>query len=108
MRSYTIILYVERGEDELELEVSGTVSAYVPAVTHRLPENCSPAEGGEVEITSIKLNNETWDGELTDDEREKAEEKLFDAMNDDDEDEPPISDDFDYDFPKSYERDDFC
>lgn len=77
-------LFVERDEEELELEVSGTVSTYIPAVTHLPPDRCSPAEGGEVEITGITLNGEAWEGEMTDEERERAEEGLFEAAQNDD------------------------
>lgn len=82
--SYTMTLYVERGEDELELEVTGSVSEYIPAVTHKLPEDCHPAEGGEVEIEKITLDGEEWGGELTDDERERAEEGLFEQYRSND------------------------
>jgi hypothetical protein len=42
---------------ELELEIRADVSRYIPAKTCGPPENCYPAEGGEVDITSIKLLN---------------------------------------------------
>jgi len=40
---------------ELEFVVDATVEPYVPARLSGPPDNCSPAEGGEVEILSIKL-----------------------------------------------------
>lgn len=85
--SYTITMLVERGEEEIELEVTGTVSKFVRAITHLPHDRCSPAEGGEVEIESITCNGEEWDGELTDKEQDKAEENLFEAQQDDDSEE---------------------
>lgn len=87
MSTHTITFEVERGEDEtykvLSLEITGHVSPYVPAKTWGPPENCYPAEGGEVEIESILLDGKVWDGELTDAERESAEEQLSEyAMED--------------------------
>lgn len=79
-----ITIWVMRGEEELELEVSGTVSPYVSAVTHLAPENCHPAEGGEVEIETITLHGEKWNGELTDEELDRAEDGLFEAAYYDD------------------------
>lgn len=44
---------------DLVWEVEITVSAYYPGVTTGLPENCYPAEGGELE--DIVLINITYD-----------------------------------------------
>ena len=109
MKTYTINLCIERDEEELELEITGTVSSYVRAVVHLAPERCSPAEGGEVEITKITLDNESWEGELTDSEHERAEDKLFEAAQSDDDEPDPMSDDeWDrFDYPDSFERDEF-
>jgi len=89
---YSITLLVERDEEELELHISGSVSSYVPAVTHLRPENCHPSEGGEVEIEKITLKGNEWNGELTDNERTRAEESLTEAARDDED--PPDSDDY--------------
>ncbi len=98
--SYTITYEVERGEDEnykvIELEITGSVSPYVPAKTWGLPENCYPAEGGEVEIETILHEGKKWEGELTDSEREKVEELLTEAAQEDDGPDPDdYYDDFD-------------
>ena len=87
MSTYTIDFEVERGEEEdykvIKLEITGHVSAYVPAKTWGPPENCYPAEGGEAEIEVILHDGKVWDGELTDSERETVEEMLFQEMQDD-------------------------
>lgn len=80
--TYQITLYVERNDQELELHITGSVSAYVPAKTHLAPEDCYDASGGEVEIYSVKLNDQSWDGELTESEIDQAEQMLFDAYKD--------------------------
>lgn len=105
--SYTIALYVERDEKELELKVTGSVSSYFPAVTHLRPEDCHPAEGGEVEIEKITLNTIEWNGELTDIELERAEESLTEAASNndyyfDDSDPPDDHDDEIIDYPEHY------
>lgn len=38
---------------EIELDLAGHVTPYRPAYTAGLPENCYPAEGGEVEDLAI-------------------------------------------------------
>jgi hypothetical protein len=87
---------IERGGDVIVLTIRGNVSRYIPAKTWGPPENCYPAEGGEAEIEEILLNGKPWDGELTDKEREGAEEALQEkAANDDDYDGPNPDDDYD-------------
>lgn len=44
--------------DEVEVEIVFLCSAYYPAVLGRSPENCRPAEGGEVEITRVSPASE--------------------------------------------------
>jgi hypothetical protein len=98
MKSYTVNVYVIRGDDvEIELEVTGSVSAYVPAKRSGHPDTWSPSEGGDIEIETITLNGQKWDGELSPAERADAEDKLFEASQDDDSD---------YDYDDSYDHDD--
>lgn len=49
--SYTKTFFI--GDVEFEVEFSST--PYVPAKTYGPPENCHPAEGGEVEIETISI-----------------------------------------------------
>jgi uncharacterized protein YjbJ (UPF0337 family) len=75
---------VERGDSEVELLVRADYTVPVKARTYGPPELCSPAEGGDVEIVEIVLDakgNAKWDGELTESEREDAEEKLAEQAN---------------------------
>lgn len=44
-----------------EFEVEFDVTAYLPARIHGRPEDCSPAEGGEVEIEAVMLAGDDFD-----------------------------------------------
>lgn len=92
---YEVEFGVERGEEEVILTIRGNVSPYVPAKTWGPPENCYPAEGGEAEIEVVLLNGKPWDGELTDEERERAEEALQEKAADDGYDGPDPDDYYD-------------
>lgn len=83
MKSYAITFYAERNDIEIELEITGTVSQYIPAVTHLAPENCYPSEGGEVEILSILHHGQPWNGELAEEELDNACELLFQFSHED-------------------------
>jgi hypothetical protein len=72
-------------------EVEGLVSAYVHARISGPPEDCYPSEGGEVEIDSVDLIVDKtrtpvpdWEKLFTPKELESIDQKLFDAMMDDD------------------------
>lgn len=47
--NHTFTTYIERGDDELEVRVTYTVSRYYPATYHQ------PAEGGDCEIISAEF-----------------------------------------------------
>lgn len=79
MPLYTTHLYIERDEQDLDLVITGTVSDFIPAVTHLLPEYCYESEGGICDIESITLDGKPWEGELTERELERADDKLFDV-----------------------------
>lgn len=43
--------FAVRDDGETEIEVEYTATPFIPAQTYGLPEDCYPAEGGEVEIS---------------------------------------------------------
>lgn len=89
--------YIMRGEDELELDISAK-GYYDPGRLSGPPENWYPPESG-LEITAIELDGKKWDGQLTNEEHDKAIEKLWDSQESDEED--------DYDDRDDYEEDDY-
>lgn len=101
-RTVETTICVERKGYEVELTVTGTVTPYRRARTSGPPENCSPAEGGDVEIESVVYEGfyrdgglrgtrgRVWDTDrLTPDERAMAEEGLFEAADAEEEDPEP-------------------
>ena len=89
---------------EERYQIEGEVSAYVPARTSGPPDNCYPAEGGEVEILDVNLATPEgwrqivdWEKHFTDREFEDINQKLFDAMMDDDGYDYEPDDDYDDD-----------
>ena len=78
----SITLCVDRDDEELELQVFGTVSPFVPARTSGPPDNWCPSEGGDVEVCEIRLNGEPWEDELSEAESDRAEEMLREAAAD--------------------------
>jgi hypothetical protein len=75
---------IERGDEELEINVEFDATPYIPAKTYGLPENCYPAEGGEIEITAVFHNGIALDPPLTEDEEDKIISWLAENMPDDD------------------------
>jgi hypothetical protein len=78
-----IAFRVERNDFELELEVHGD---YTPAVRGRRyghPDTWTPDDAEEAEITKVLYCGKLWDGELTGEEQERAEEALREAEADD-------------------------
>ena len=75
---YEINMGVERDDvdTEIDLVVQGTVSKFIPARLYGPPEDCYPAEGGEVEITEVLCNGVPWMGTLTPGEIAMAEDRL--------------------------------
>lgn len=98
MNRVRIEFTVERGDDEFDVEIQGSVSTYVPARRYGPPEACYDAEGGEAEILSITRHGAPWTGELTADEEERALDKLGEeyAEQDDEGPDPPEPGDFDF------------
>lgn len=70
---------------EFEYLVTGYVSAYVPAKTYGPPENCYPAEGGEVEDITVTLSGEDVDlNDFSQKDQDRMIEQLAEAAADDD------------------------
>lgn len=64
-----------RGEDDFELELDYSVSPYVAARTYGPPEDCSPAEGGEIEELDITHNGDPFT--VTDKEMQAIERHIY-------------------------------
>lgn len=76
-------------ENEDCVIVSYTQSPFVPARTYGRPEDCYPAEGGEVEVIDVKLANgePAWMSDAEEDQW------ITSIMEDPDEDDAPDADD---------------
>jgi hypothetical protein len=107
MKKYQVTFYADRNDEELELEITGTISPFVGAIVHLPPERCSDSEGGNVEIHSILYRGDLWRGELSPAEREAVEELFFDVFGEDDSDEGPEWDERDDTLDRSYDKDFF-
>ncbi len=82
---------------EKEYEVSGHVSAYVPARLHGHPDSWAPAEGGEVEDITVTLEGKDVDlDDFSAKEQDRMAELLAEAAADDD-----------GGYDEDYERDDY-
>ena len=75
----TIEFPVERDDGEIVLTINGTVEPFVPAMMRGNPDGWEPPSGGSIEIEEILLGEEEWTGELTEKERDAAEQALIDA-----------------------------
>lgn len=80
----TATIYVERGEDEIELTIEGRVSPLVRGRFMGPAEDCYPDEGGEAEVTAVLAGGLAWDGTLTADEERAAEDALRESVDEDD------------------------
>lgn len=83
-------------EEELELEIEGR-SYFQAGRSYGPPENCYPDEG-ETEILSISWRGKPFPWELTEDERERAEEMICNSVQEDDGPDPDYDDFDDYDY----------
>jgi len=68
---------IERGDDEIDIDVEYTVGRFYPAQTYGPPEHCSPAEGGDVETLDAFRDGEPFP--LTDAERDRIEARIYDT-----------------------------
>lgn len=60
-QTVTVTYEHETSDGVCTFEVTGIVSPYVPAYLSGPPENCYPAEGGEVEVIDCHLVDATFD-----------------------------------------------
>jgi hypothetical protein len=85
MHRYTHEFYIEREDAEFTLQVELEIEPFVRGKYSGPPEDCFPDEGGIAEISGqIQVQNEDgkfepWDGELTDSEVARVEEKGYEA-----------------------------
>jgi len=97
-----IDFYVERNDDELELQITGNHTPGRPANLRGHPDNWSPPEGSETEIILVEVYRnkkfEKWEGELTSDEEKLALEKIAEQAE-----ENPPEPDHDLDFDDNYD-----
>lgn len=72
---YTTTFTIERGDEQIDLEIDYDVAPYYPAQTYGPPENCYPAEGGEIEELTATLDGEVF--ALTPDEVQAVENHIY-------------------------------
>lgn len=119
-KEYKIEMTIERGDDELDIEVTGDCSPGTPdRGTSGPPENYDPGSNAEVDITKIMVfvasiartdetvrrvrMKEKWEGELTPKEEEEAKDLLLQAMDEDDSSQCVDEPEDDYDDDSSME-----
>ena len=89
-------------EEELLLEIEGR-SYFQSGRTYGPPEDWYPDEG-ETEILAVKWNGKVFPWELTDEEKEQAEEMIANAVQEDGGDyDPPDYDDYEDAYDDDYE-----
>lgn len=73
---YEIAYTLTRGEEDIDLTIEYSMSAYFPAQTYGPPEHCSPAEGGEIDEMTILRDG--WPFTLTEEEERAVEDFVYD------------------------------
>lgn len=97
MSKWKVTFYVERDDEEIELEAAGTYMSD-PGYTRGPPEKCyPPSEDFEYELT---LAGKPWDGELTVPEAAKLQEQAVESIEDDFDPPDEYDRDNDYDDPR--------
>ena len=90
----TIDWACDRISEDHPLVVECDVSWYVPAQLYGRPEDCYPAEGGDVEVLSATLDGVAFDlATLTDDESAELQSHVEESATVDDGDADEASDD---------------
>ncbi|HEY5797687.1 MAG TPA: hypothetical protein VIU82_22005 [Bosea sp. (in: a-proteobacteria)] len=72
-----ITVTITRDGEDIDLEIEYEVADLVPGRTYGLPEDCYPAEGGEVEDLAATLDGKPF--EMTDAERAKVETRIYET-----------------------------
>lgn len=103
MATFKCGFVVERDDEEIELDATGTYSSD-PGRRHGPPENCYPPE--EDFEYALTLDGKPWDGELTKEEEGELRTLAISFVEDDcDPPEPDYDDDSDYEDPYGREAD---
>lgn len=74
--SHEITYHLTRDGEEIELTIEYAVAAYCPAQTYGPPEDCSPAEGGEIEEMTVRRDGRPFT--LTSLEEREVEDWIYD------------------------------
>lgn len=70
------ICTIERGEDQIDIDVEYSLTRFYPAKTYGPPEDCYPAEGGEIEELTAYLDGKVF--ALTPAETQIVERQIYD------------------------------
>lgn len=80
MAKWEVEFYVERDDEELVFEATGTYTSD-PGRTYGPPENCYPPEEGFE--YALSLNGVAWTGTLTPAEEDRLRMKVIDSLDSD-------------------------
>lgn len=75
MTDHSTTYELERDDATFDLEIDYSMSRFYPARTYGLPEDCYPAEGGEIENIDVRCDGSAF--ELTAKEKAKIETWLY-------------------------------
>lgn len=71
-----ITFTIERDGEQIDLDIEGNVEPSTAASFRGNPDNWTPPEGGDTEVTSIACDGVAWDGKLTVSEEDDVHEAL--------------------------------
>jgi hypothetical protein len=73
---HATVCTIERGEDQIDIDVEYSLTRFYPARTYGPPEDCYPAEGGEIEELTAYLDGKVF--ALTPAETQDVERQIYD------------------------------